>query len=257
MVSSSGGTEGDYYNAGGQLITSDRDARQVSLRSSSNISTVQKVLASTFNGIPFNGPNDLVVDSKGGVFFTDPNYENFANRQPQDAVYYITPTGAVNQVLQSGNSRPNGLIISPDQSTLYVDLWANNVIMAYHLNTAGVPTNGRIYANATSPDGLTMDTWGDVIAARSGGVSCWSPAGAKLFDVAIPEASYDATNVELAGNTLYVTAGISLYSVPVAVVPEPSTLWVLAAGLALRRRRRRASVSSFTAVQARAEVVYA
>ncbi len=246
VVSNSGGTEGDFFNPGGQLVTADRDTRQVSLRSASNISTVQTVLASSFGGKQFNGPNDLVVDSQGGVFFTDPNFENFSNRQPQDAVCYITPGGTVNQVLPFGTQKPNGVIISPDQSTLYVGLWGSNVIDEYSLNTPGNPTNERQFVTATEPDGLTVDPWGDLIAAREGGVSCWSPNGTKLFDVSIPEANFDATNVELVGDSLYVTAGISLYRIPlteISTVPEASTLGMLGMGAVMLLRRRRRSTS--------------
>ena len=73
VVTGSGGTEGDYFNPSGGLVTADRDTRQVSLRSTSNLSSVTSVLASSYGGKQFNGPNDLVVDSgEGGVFFTDP-----------------------------------------------------------------------------------------------------------------------------------------------------------------------------------------
>ena len=237
-VTNSGGTQGDYYK-GGQLVTADRDSRQISLRTAGDISVVQTVLASSFGGKQLNGPNDLVVDSAGGIFFTDPNFENFSNRQTQDAVFYITPLGALNQVLPLSNARPNGIVLSPDQKKLYVGLWGSNVVNVYDLTSAGVPTNGRTFVSATSPDGMTVDPWGDLIVARSGGVSAWSPAGVKLFDVATSETSFNATNVEVVGKSLYVTAGISLYRVPLTQVPEASTLGIVGGGMGLLLRRRR------------------
>ena len=155
-------------------------------------------------------------------------------------MYYITPGGTVNQVLTEGTAEPNGIILSPDQKTLYVGLWGSNVIDAFDLNTPGVPTNERTFVGVTQPDGITVDPWGNLIVARQGGVSAYSPNGSKLFDVSTPEPNYNATNVELVGNSLYITAGISLYRVSLTQVPEASTVGVLGAGvLALMRRRRK------------------
>ncbi len=87
---SSGGANGLYFNSVGQVVSADRERRQISLRSASNIAIVQQSLASTFNGKQFNGPNDLVIDSSGGIYFTDPDYEN--RHSLPDAVYYLSPT---------------------------------------------------------------------------------------------------------------------------------------------------------------------
>ena len=184
---------------------------------------------------PFNGPNDLVLDSAGGIYFTDPNFENFPNNQGVDAVYYISPKDTVSRALTyDNNDRPNGIILSPDQKTLYVGLWNDNDIMAYTINSAGVPTNGRMFlSNVARPDGMTIDPWGDLIVARTGGVSCYSPSGSKIFDVATTDSG--ATNVELGGadgKTLFITAGTSLYDVSLNQVPEPSSLGLLGSGAA-------------------------
>jgi len=240
-VGNSGGTQGDYFNSSGQLITADRDTRQVSRRSLSNLSSATAI-ASTYGGKPFNGPNDLVVDSAGGIYFTDPNFENFANNQGVDAVYYITSAGAVSRAITYASDRPNGIILSPDQKTLYVGLWNDNDIMAYTINSAGVPTNGRTFlASVTRPDGITIDPWGDLMVARTGGVSCYSPSGSKIFDVTTADSG--ATNVELGGadgKTLFITAGTSLYSVSLNQVPEPTSLGILlVSGVAILLCRRR------------------
>ena len=249
--SSSGGANGDYLNAGGQVVTADRERRQISLRSASNISIVQQALATAFNGTAFNGPNDLVIDSAGGIYFTDPDYEN--RRSLPDAVYYRNPAGVVSRLL-TGFFRPNGVILSPSGSTFYLAVEGENRIMAYDITAPGLLANQRQFArtdvnpdgttipNITNgPDGLTIDPAGNIYAAVQNAVWAWNPAGQQLFQLPFPE---DPTNVEFGGadgKTLFVTAGRSLYSIRLNIVPEPASLVLCLTGigfLAVRRQFR-------------------
>jgi gluconolactonase len=242
---SSGGANGDYLTASGQVVTADRERRQISLRAAGNISTVQQVLAATYNGSRFNGPNDLVI------YFTDPDYEN--RRALPEAMYYVSPAGAVTRLV-SGFSHPNGVILSPDGMTLYLALEGEKRIMAYDVTSPGVLANQRQFARTdvtaagqtipgifNGPDGLTIDPAGNVYGAVQNAVWAWNPVGQQLLQLNFPE---DPTNLEFGaadGKTLFVTAGVSLYGVPLNVVPEPMGPGLLVAGTAawaLRRRRR-------------------
>ena len=71
----------------------------------------------------FNGPNDLVVDSTGGIYFTDPDYEG--RHSLTDAFYYYSSGGVLTQLGTFGTGRPNGIVLSPDGSTLYW-CWSSN-----------------------------------------------------------------------------------------------------------------------------------
>ena len=249
--SSSGGANGDYLDSHGQVVTADRERRQISLRSASNISVVQQALATAFNGTRFNGPNDLVIDSTGGIYFSDPDYEN--RRSLPDAVYYRNPAGVVSRLL-TGFVRPNGVILSPSGTTFYLAVEGENRIMAYDVTAPGVLANQRQFARTdvkpdgttipgitNGPDGLTTDPAGNIYAAVQNAVWAWSPAGQQLFQLAFPE---DPTNVEFGdtdGKTLFVTAGRSLYSTRLNIVPEPASLELCLIGvgfLAIGRRFR-------------------
>src|SRR2546427_4239784 len=78
------------------------------------------ILAGLYNGRPFNSPNDLVLDARGRIYFTDPRYSGYEPvEQPVQGVYRIDPDGRVSLVAANAG-KPNGIAVSPDQATLYV-----------------------------------------------------------------------------------------------------------------------------------------
>src|SRR5712691_11314536 len=104
----------------------------------------EETLTSTFDRKPYIRPNDLVVDKKGGVYFTD-CYQIGATRSPNDlpqAVYYITPNKKVIRVAADIN-RPNGITLSPDEKTLYVNDWDGPYLVAYSVQSDGTLKNRR------------------------------------------------------------------------------------------------------------------
>src|SRR6185369_16793164 len=135
-----GGTNGTYFNANGQIIACERDRRQMALRSASNVATVQQVLATNWQGVAFNGPNDVVVDASGGMYFTDPDYEN--RQSVAEATYYLSSSGVLTRVV-TGIVRPNGIVLSPNGKTLYLAAWSAKLIRAYDVTSPGVLANGR------------------------------------------------------------------------------------------------------------------
>ena len=103
-----------------------------------------RVLADSFHGKPFNRPNDLIVDRRGGIYFTDPG-PGPAQRQPGvaapatppiPAVYYLSPQGELRQ-LATDIPRPNGISLSPDEKTLYVANTYGEHVLAYNVGKDG------------------------------------------------------------------------------------------------------------------------
>jgi gluconolactonase len=236
----SGGTNGTYFNANGQIVACERDRRQVTLRSLANVATVQQVLANNWQGAQFNGPNDLVVDSTGGIYFTDPDYEN--RQSVAEATYYLSNTGVLSRVV-TGITRPNGVVLSPNGNTLYLAGWSGRFIRAYDVTSPGVLTNPRTFASMTDlqmgPDGITIDPAGNVYASVRTTVRAWNPSGQVVMNLTVPQSS---TNVEFGGptgKTLFITAGTAVYGIDLNIVPEPQ-IGVLIGLVYLMHRHRSA-----------------
>jgi gluconolactonase len=239
----SGGANGTYFNASGQMVSCDRDRRQISLRALGNIATVQQVLANQFNGTLFNGPNDLVVDKTGGVYFTDPDYEN--RQSIAEAAYYISPAGTLSRIV-TGVARPNGIVLSPDGNTLYLAGWSGKFIRAYDVTAGGVITNPRQFASTSDlpsgPDGMTIDPAGNLYAALGTTVRAWNPSGQVVMNLSVPQAS---TNLDFGGptgKTLFIAAGTGLYGIDLNIVPEPggalAALALVSVVAGIQRRRK-------------------
>ena len=223
LVPASGGANGLYREHNGKIISMDGGTRQVSRRSAADLNVIEQVVASQFDGAPFDSPNDVVIDDSGGIYFTDPDYNN--NRSQPESVYYIDSAGTLSRILTgfAANARPNGIALSPDQNKLYVALQAQGQIMSYDVTSPGVVANGSTFAipGVSGPDGITIDAVGNVYGAVQNAVFAWNPLGVKLFELPMPQ---NPTNVEFGpdGDTLYVTAGNALYSVLLNIPDPPS-----------------------------------
>lgn len=222
----SGGANGLFRDAAGHVIAMEGGRQRVTRRSLGDVAVVEEVLASEWNGANFNSPNDVVLDASGGVYFTDPDYNN-QNEQPE-GVYYISPQGVVDRVA-SGINRPNGIALSPDGRTLYVagEGAVERRVHAFDIEQLGTPSNQRVFVrtdvdadgdplpNITAgPDGMTVDPFGNLYAAVQGAVFAWNPEGERLFDLPVPGRPTNVTLGGPEGETLFVTSSDgSLYSV--------------------------------------------
>jgi gluconolactonase len=195
-----------------------------------------ETLADGYDGKPFVGPNDVTIDSKGRLYFTD---------LAGGAVYRIDAPKQVTRILSAPDvQRPNGIQISPDDQTLYL-VEANQaeggarMIRAYDLQPNGTPRNMRVHYNfypGRSADGMSIDTQGNLYASaglhrRRGtsetldtkcGVHVISPQGKLIQFIPVPEDTI--TNNAFGGEdmkTLYITAGKTLYKVRTAIAGLP------------------------------------
>ena len=195
-----------------------------------------EVLASKFDGKLLNAPNDVTIDGKGRLYFTDPIFTKVSEEHVGiPGVYRIDTDGKVSRILSGPDiQRPNGITIAPDDRTLYL-IEANSseggarMIRAYDLSPDGTVSNMRVHYNfypGRSADGMTIDSQGNIWAAaglhrRRGtsetldtkpGIHVISPQG-KLLQY-IPTHEDTITNCAFGGpdmKTLYITAGKTLY----------------------------------------------
>ncbi len=179
------------------------------------------VLAGEYNGKRFNAPNDLVVDRNGGVYFTDPSFRPEAS-QDKMAVYYVSADKQVTRLIDD-LQRPNGVILAPDEKTLYVLPSGSPDVMAYPVEGAGKIGKGKVFCKleqaATGPprggDGLTVDTKGNLYLTQPSlqSIQVVSSDGKTLGLIKFPERPSNCTFGGKDMKTLFVTAQTSLYNV--------------------------------------------
>ena len=177
------GTNGLTIDSDGNLIVCMHGDRMIAKVENLNIENVSSIIES-YNKKLFNSPNDLVYDSKGNLFFTDPPYgllegDNDKLKEiPFNGVYKLTHDGNLDLLIKN-LTRPNGISISNDEKTLYVANSDNNnpIIMKYELSEDGVK-NPRIFFDGKKLakkdeglfDGLKVHPSGNVFATGPGGV---------------------------------------------------------------------------------------
>ncbi len=184
-----------------------------------------------YQGKRFNSPNDLVYKSDGALYFTDPPYGLL--KQDDDPAKELKFNGVFRYVggkleaVIKDLTRPNGLAFSPDEKTFYI---ANSdekrkVWMRYDVKPDGTVANGRVFADVTAekedglPDGMKVDTLGNVYGSGPGGVWVFSAEGKHLGTIKPPETPANCAWAE-DGKTLYITARASVYRIRLAVAGE-------------------------------------
>ena len=184
-----------------------------------------------YQGKRFNSPNDLLYKSDGALYFTDPPYGLL--KQDDDPAKELKFNGVFRyaggklEAVVKDLTRPNGLAFSPDEKTFYV---ANSdekhkVWMRYDVAADGTLSNGKVFADVTAekedglPDGMKVDSQGNVYGSGPGGVWVFSPEGKHLGTIKPPETPANCGWAE-DGKTLYITARTSVYRVRLAVAGE-------------------------------------
>ena len=221
IVDHSGGINGLMFGGPGRLI-----GCQMGLKKVVAIDVVTKkmdVLADNCEGTPFAGPNDLVLDRDGNIYFTDPSFLGGA----ASAVYFVGTDGKVQRLFEDP-SLPNGIIMSPDEKTLYVLRWNHADVMAYPIDAPGKLGEPKVLCQLEQPkgkktrggDGMAVDQRGNLYltAPGIGALQVVSPEGKTLGKIPIGAAPTNCTFGGKDLKTLYVTAGGRLLAFEMEVV---------------------------------------
>lgn len=213
FLEKSGGTNGLYFDADGNLLGCQRGSKAiVSISPEGEITTV----VDAYDGKALNSTNDLWIDPRGGIYFTDPRYFGSDNKeQDAEAVYYITPDRESVIRVEADLTRPNGVVGTEDGKTLYVADHADGKTWRYAIAEDGTLTDRTLFVEQGS-DGLTLDERGNLYLTGAG-VDIYSPEGEHLDTI---EVEVQPTNVRFAGpdrKTLYITARTRVYAVPMKV----------------------------------------
>jgi len=216
----SGKSNGLTLDKQGRLIACEHANRRVSrMETDGTVIT----LASHYQGGKLNSPNDVVVKSDGSVYFTDPPYglnPVFGTLEepelPFYGVYRLSPDGT-ELTLLIDEAVPNGLAFSPDESRLYVADTERNHLLVFDVDKDGLTSNGRLFAHLPgeplAPDGLKVDTEGNVYSTGRGGIWVFNPEGGRIGVILVPELPANLAWGDADWRTLYITARSSLYRV--------------------------------------------
>lgn len=231
----SGRSNGLVFDAKGRLLVA-QGANTGGLRQISVIGPKGKsrTIADKFQGKRFNSPNDLTIDTKGRIYFTDPRYVGDEKRELDlESVYRIDPDGTVSRII-TDVQKPNGIVLSPDMKTLYLadnNANGNRHFLAFDLKDDGTVGKKRIlydFKEDRGIDGMAMDIKGNVYATagkgETGGIYIFTPKGKKIGFIATPETPSNCVFGDADHKTLYITAGVSLYRIRLNV-PGFAVYW--------------------------------
>jgi gluconolactonase len=237
--SPSGMSNGIKFDAAGNMIVAEgadyggRRLTRTDLKTGKSY-----IIAGLYEGRPFNAPNDITIDEKGRIYFSDPRYLGHEPLdQPAMAVYRIDNDGSIHRIITDAG-KPNGVCVSPDQKTLYVVSNDDGVtgfdrlpdgtpthkgrmaLLAYDLAADGTASFRKLLVNyypEDGPDGLIVDKEGNLFVAvrdeTRPGIYVYSPEGKELgyIETEIPTNVCFGRGAER--STLYITAGKSLYRI--------------------------------------------
>ena len=226
------GSNGLTLNADGDLVMCQHGDRRIAqyLGGFKNPKPLFKTITDSYEGKKFNSPNDLIYDSKGNLFFTDPPFglseammDDPKKELPFQGIYKYTPEGTLH-LLSKELSNPNGLALSPDESTLYV---ANTdpkraIWMAFPVKSDQTLGPGKVLHDATDligkevgfPDGIKVDQNGNIFTAGPGGLWIFNPEG-KVLGKIKPGEWVSNCNFDDTGKVLFITADDNLLRIKI------------------------------------------
>jgi gluconolactonase len=221
---------GNTYDRQGRLVTCEHATSRVT-RTEPDGRVVP--IATHYDGRQLNSPNDLVVRSDGGIYFSDPTFGRMkyygVEREPElgfRGVYRVGPDPRSTELLVDDFGQPNGLCLSLDERRLFVNDTERKHIRVFDVTPTGGLRNGRVWAETVgdkpgAPDGMKVDAEGNVWCCGPGGLHVFD-AGAHLLEVVeVPEYTANFTWGDDDHRSLFVTASTSLYRTRTTVPGRP------------------------------------
>jgi gluconolactonase len=213
----------------GRLLACEHETRRVTRQEADGSITV---IANSFRGLRLNRPNDVIVKSDGAIYFTDPWSSPLAPDQWDltfNGVYRLSPDLGTLTLILDDMLFPNGLAFSPDEKVLYIDDLRRGHIRAFDVAPNGtlMKQTDRIFADLTGPDpgvpdGMKVDTAGNVYCGGAGGIYILDPKGKKLGRIVHGQNA--TTNIGFGGDdwkTLYFTTRNTLGAVNLKIAGLP------------------------------------
>jgi len=218
FMENAGRANGLYFDHAGNLLACADEKNEIwKIDQNKNYT----VLVNDFEGKRLNGPNDLWVDPKGGIYFTDPFYQrdywkHTSKEIEKECVYYLSPDKSKITNVDDALVKPNGIIGTSDGKMLFVaDIGANKTY-SYTINSDGSLGKKTLFTESGS-DGMTRDEAGNIYLTGKG-VTVFNPKGEKIAHIDVPEPW--TANVCFGGKklkTLFITAGKSVYTIEMNV----------------------------------------
>ena len=231
-------TNGLYPYKNGNLLVCDMMGHRVVEMTTNGV--VVKVLADKYDGKSIDGPNDIITDAKGGIYFTDPQFTMEAEKfQPGRTVYYVSPEGEIKRLFAPNEfAMPNGLLLSPDGKTLYINNtyddedWypvvseKKNTLWAYDVNADGTVSNGRKFATvflvdnvldrkgkSAGSDGMAIDKMGNIYVAAWSGVQIFNSKGEYVGQINLPDYPVSVCFGDDDMKTIYIVSYQKVYKI--------------------------------------------
>ena len=215
----SGRSNGLYFDNQGNLLAAADEQNELWRIDSDKKVTV---LFNKFENKKFNGPKDLWVDHKGGIYFTDPYYQRpwWKHKEPQQKskrVYYLALNTDTPKIVADDNfDQPNGIIGTPDGKTLYISDQRGGKTYTYTIEENGKLSNKKLFVEMGS-DGMTIDHLGNVYLTGDG-ITVFNVKGEQIEHITVPE-NWTA-NITFGGvnqKTLFITAMDAVYTMEMTV----------------------------------------
>jgi gluconolactonase len=197
----SGNANGNTVDRRGRVLSCETSGRKVTVTEPTGETWT---LVDSYQGKRLTSPNDIIVKSDGSIWFTDPDYgalhEHIGHAQPpeqeRNRVYRFDPMTRELEAVVEEHDKPNGLAFSPDESRLYIGDTGrthgeerNHHVMVFDVIDGRRLANGRLFAvvDPWVPDGMRVDTNGNLYVAAGDGVQVFDPAGRLLGKILTPE----------------------------------------------------------------------